>query len=388
MFGIDQLINNQSRLHHKRVGLVTNDAATTSYLQPSRKALLDAGVNLKCLFSPEHGLQTIGADGVAMPHATDYLTGLPVYSLYGNNLAPSVDLLTQVDVLLFDLPDIGSRFYTYIWTLSHVLEACAKATIPLLVLDRPNPISGDLRLAEGPMLDEIQLSSFIGRWRIPIRHSLTLGELARYWQMSRQIDVDLSIIKLVGWQRNQYFQETGLPFVPTSPAITTVETTLLYPALCFLEGTNLSEGRGTAYPFRICGAPWVNGVALATGFNALQCPGVTARSLFFTPLEATFAHQHCQGIMLHITDYATFRPVKTGLLLIHLLRTYYPAEFAWSPYPTHVNETGANHFDLLTGDRSVRHLLVSEAERFAQDLDSLLIADTWQEDVRSILLYH
>ena len=237
------------------------------------------------------------------------------------------------------------------------------------------------------MLNESQLSSFIGRWAIPIRHSLTIGELARYWQLTRNINVDLQIVKVLGWQRRQFFHETGLPFVPTSPAITTAETTLLYPALCFLEGTNLTEGRGTAYPFRICGAPWINGVNLAEMFNTLQLPGILARAIFFTPLEGKFAHQHCQGIMLHVTDYYAFRPIVTGLRLIHLLKENYPAYFSWNPYPTHVNQTGANHFDLLTGDIHLRHLLESAPMSLASELGQLLTVEGWEEKVRPALLY-
>lgn len=386
-FGIDNLLANSAPLRQKRLGLVTNDAATTNQLLPTRKALLNQGLDLQLLFSPEHGLQAIGTDGEAMPHTTDYLTGLPVYSLYGDNLAPTIDLLKQLDLLLFDLPDVGSRFYTYIWTLSYALEACSNASIPLVVLDRPNPISGNLHLAEGPMLNEARLSSFVGRWAIPVRHSLTIGEIARYWQLTRNLTIDLQIIPVSGWQRQQFIHETGLPFIPTSPAITTAETTLLYPALCFLEGTNVSEGRGTAYPFRICGSPWADGVNLAAMFNALQLPGVLARTIFFTPLEGKFAHQQCQGIMLHITDYRAFRPVVTGLLLIHLLKEIYPAQFAWNPYPTHVNQTGANHFDLLTGDVRVRHLIESTPSLSADSLNQLITAKDWAEKVAPALRY-
>lgn len=387
MFGIDNLLCNPVPFRRKRLGLVTNDAATTAQLQPVRKALLEAGLAIQLLFSPEHGLQTIGTDGQAMPHTNDYLTGLPVYSLYGNNLAPTVDVLKQLDMLLFDLPDVGSRFYTYIWTLSYALEACARAQIPLVILDRPNPLSGDLTLAEGPMLNETHLSSFIGRWPIPVRHSLTVGELARYWQQTRSINTDIQVVLSEGWRRNQFIYATTQPFVPTSPAITTAETAILYPALCFLEATNLSEGRGTAYPFRVCGAPWINGPELAATFATLGIPGVLARNVFFTPLETKFAHQLCQGIMLHVTDFTAFRPVKTGLLLIHLLRQLYPARFAWNPYPTHVNSTGANHFDLLVGSLDVREMLESEPKEIEQELDKLLRIPDWPKAVEKALLY-
>lgn len=377
MFGIDVFLRGHTCLKTRRIGLITNDAVTTTALIPVRQALLEAGFRVEVLFSPEHGLQTTGTDGEAQPHTTDYLTGLPVYSLYGPGLGPPEDLLHQLDLLLFDLPDIGSRFYTYIWTLSYTLEACARTRTPLWVLDRPNPLSGRLSLAEGPMLDEAHLSSFIGRWAIPVRHSMTVGELAVYWQQHRNIDVDLTVVKAEGWPREAFFYDLGVPFVPTSPAIPTAGTMFTYQALCFLEGTNLSEGRGTAYPFRVCGAPWVDGVRLARAFNQLELAGIRARALFFTPLDGKFTRQLCQGIMLHVTDYATFRPVQTGLSLIYLLRTMYPAQFAWAPYPTHVNLTGANHFDLLTGQAGVRQHLEQSPDTFLAALPALLAVPEW-----------
>ncbi|OIN56067.1 exo-beta-N-acetylmuramidase NamZ family protein [Arsenicibacter rosenii] len=377
MFGIDAFLRNNHHLKTRRLGLITNDAVATRELVPVRQALLRAAFRLEVLFAPEHGLQAVGIDGEAQPHTTDYLTGLPVYSLYGPGLGPPEAILSQLDLLLFDLPDIGSRFYTYIWTLSHTLEACARTKTPLWVLDRPNPLSGRLSLAEGPMLDETQLSSFIGRWPIPIRHSLTAGELATYWKAQRPIDVDLTVVSPEGWLRETFFHQWGVPFIPTSPAIPTAETMFTYQALCFLEGTNLSEGRGTVYPFRVCGAPWINGVRLAHAFNALSLAGVRARNVFFTPLEGKFTRQLCQGIMLHVTNFATFRPVLTGLSLIYLLRTQYPEQFAWAPYPTHVNLTGANHFDLLTGQASVRQHLEQSPETFLAALPTMLAVPEW-----------
>ena len=197
-FGIDQVLTQHlESLQHCRVGLVTNNAATTNTLLPSRQALQAAGIQLTALFSPEHGLAGHHADGAAVAHERDPLTGAPVYSLYGETLRPTAEMLADVDLLLFDIPDIGLRFYTYIWTLSHVMEACAEFSVPLWVLDRPNPLGGELDMAEGPMLDEAQVSSFVGRWAIPVRHSLTAGELAQLWNQERSM---VWILQLSLWQ--------------------------------------------------------------------------------------------------------------------------------------------------------------------------------------------
>lgn len=254
-FGIDQLLAAPGEWKNGRLGLVTNNAATTSGGEASRTALLRNGFNLTRLFSPEHGLSTKGADGVAQPGEVDPLTDLQVVSLYGDHFRPSMEELADLDLVLFDIPDAGCRFYTYLWTLTHVMEACAAAGKKLIVLDRPNPLSGDLFKAEGPMLDEKNCASFIGRWNIPVRHSCTLGELALYFNATRVSGLDLEIIKVQHWNRQQTVDQSGWFFVPTSPAIRDTATIALYPATCFLEGVNVNEGRGTPDDFNLCGAP-------------------------------------------------------------------------------------------------------------------------------------
>jgi uncharacterized protein YbbC (DUF1343 family) len=388
-YGIDRLLKkNIFFLKNKRWGLVTNDAATTTGLVPVRKALLDAGVNIAVLFSPEHGLGANGVDGAAMPNQKDRLTGLNVISLYGDSLKPPPSVLAGLDGILFDLPEVGLRFYTYIWTLSHIMEACEISKIPLIILDRPNPLSGQLALAEGPMLMEEQLSSFIGRWRMPIRYSLTIGELALFFKQKRQLKgLELTIIPVEGWQRHLFFSQLGLPFVPPSPAISSIETLLTYPALCFLESVNVSEGRGTAFPFRVCGAPWVDSLVLSDAFNQVGFLGVQSRPFSFTPTEGGYKNQRCNGIMLHVTDVQTFRPVSVGFGLIALHKTLFLTDFAWSTYPTHVNKTGKNHFDLLVGDPSVRALLESNPSFFLKKDNTFTEISDWATEVRPFLLY-
>lgn len=386
-FGIDHFLQTKQD-KSKRWGLVTNDAVFTRDFIPVRQALLDKGFQLVRLFSPEHGLQVVGADGALMADQTDALTGLPVFSLYGDNLCPPAEVLQELNGILFDLPDVGVRFYTYIWTLSYVMEACYAARLPLVVLDRPNPLSGKLSLAEGPMLDENEATSFIGRWRIPIRHSLSIGELALFWQKERFGDaLNLKVYTAQNWKREQFFPDLGLPFVPSSPAISSMGTLLTYPALCFLEGLNVSEGRGTAFPFRVCGTPWMDGLMLAKVFNGSGLEGVKARSFSFIPSEGLYKNQACQGIMLHVLDAATFRPVYVGLYLVGLLKNLYPEQLQWANYPTHVNKTGARHFDLLTGTPEVREALEADVDQFFGQIGDWTGVGNWKERTEGALLY-
>lgn len=386
-FGIDQFLKNNRKFDGLRLGLVTNDAATTTDLIPARLAILAAGFDLRVLFSPEHGLAANGPDGHPMPNSTDAWTGLPVVSLYAAEQKMAAALLQNLDAVVFDLPDIGSRFYTYIWTLSHVMEACVVAGVKLIVLDRPNPLGGDLSRCEGPMLTEENLSSFIGRWRMPVRHSLTIGELATYWKSTRCASLNLEIIRMSGWKRSLFFHEIKCPFVPTSPAIPTAETTMTYPILCFLEATNFSEGRGTAYPFRVCGHPGLDGLALSRDFNSMNFKGVRARPTVFTPVEGKLANQICGGIMLHISDFKTVEPVKTGLALIALLKKNYSQQFAWASYPTAANPDGRRHFDLLTGQSKIREAIENDVDFFLKNVSDFVEAEHWQDTVRPFLLY-
>lgn len=391
-FGIDHLLAaNLTSLQGLYIGLVTNDAATTARLPrpvtPTRLALQQAGVKLVKLFAPEHGLGANTADGAVVGHTVDRLTGAPVYSLYGATYRPTPQFLADLDVLLFDIPDIGARFYTYIWTLSHVMEACAAAGLPLWVLDRPNPLSGDLTLAEGPLLDEVNLSTFVGRWSMPIRHSLTVGELARLWNAERQLHLDLTVIRLQGWQRSHFWPATGLPFVPTSPGMPSYEAALVYPGTCLFEGTNLSEGRGTSTPFQLVGAPWFDSIAVADAFNALNLPGVAARGAQFTPAVGKFADQPCQGVMLHTLNPSLIRPVAQGLHLLALIKRFYPREFSWLPYPTAANEPGYGHFDRLIGRLEIRKALDSASFDPISQIPIWTHPHNWAERVAPFLLY-
>lgn len=360
--GLDVLLQEaRPALTRQRVGLVTNASSVTRELRPNVDALRAAGVNLVALFGPEHGFSASAPDAAPVASARDARTGLPIYSLYGDTRQPTRAMLADVDVLLFDLQDVGVRFYTYTATLALTLAACAENHIPLIVLDRPNPING-LTL-EGALLDPA-LQSFVGHGRLPMRYGMTLGELARFYNAELNIGAELQVIALRGWQRAMWYDDTGLHWTAPSPGIPHFATTLVYPGMCLIEGTNLSEGRGTGLPFEIVGAPWLDGHALAEELNAQNIDGARLRPLAFTPTASKHAHQVCYGVQVHVTDRAALRPVTLGLRVLQACRAQNPAQFEFLPSSW---EGRPPHFDLLAGDARARLALESN-----QSLDALL----------------
>lgn len=362
------LAERRDLLSGRRVGLVTHPAAVLRDLTGILDALLAAGLRVTALFGPEHGLDATADDGAAVGDGVDARTGLPVYSLYGPVREPTPEMLAGLDLLLFDMQDAGARFYTYVSTLFYVLRGAARAGLPLIVLDRPNPING-LAL-EGPLL-EPGLESFVGIAPIPIRHGLTMGELARYLNAERGLGAELTIIGMRNWRRHMWFDETGLPWVPTSPAMPHPSTATVYPGTCFVEGTNLSEGRGTATPFEIAGAPWLDGERLARELNQIGLPGVRFRPLCFVPSASKHAGRACGGVQLHVTARDAFCPVATGLHLIAAARAQAPAEFQFLPSSW---EGQPPHFDLLAGTARLREGLES-----GEPVQALV--DGWAVDV-------
>lgn len=387
-FGIDEVLADPKRLGG-RLGLVTNEAARTAQDPQlhTRVALQRAGVSLVRLFAPEHGLGADAADGTAVPHGFDPLTGLSVVSLYGETLSPPPESLADLDAVVFDLPDLGARFYTYIWTLWHVRAACATAGVRLIVLDRPNPLGGDLAAVEGPILDVERYGSFLGRAAIPIRHALTVGELARLWNAEATTPACLEVVPCTGWSRALHWPDTGLPFVPTSPAIRCYEAALLYPGLCFFEATNLSVGRSTPWAFQVVGAPWLDAPALADTFNSLALPGLRAETMSFTPTVPPHAGMPCAGVRLVVTDRRAVRPVRTGLRLLTVVIQTHRAQFAWRDYPTVANPTGAGHFERLVGVGGLRELLETNPPDLARRLEHVTAPGDWSMRVQSALLY-
>ena len=416
-FGVDRVIEQPDRvpssLFSGAWGMVTNDAArrpvpsagaidrnavtdagndADPLAHPdhlSRKALLDAGVPLKQLFAPEHGISAAGADGQAMQDDRDPVTGLPVCSLYGERMRPPAELLDPLDGLLFDIPDIGTRFYTYIWTLSHVMEACADADKPLVVLDRPNPIGGELMAAEGPILDTRNCAGFLGRAPIPVRHSLTIGEFARWLASFWKLDLDLVVVPVKGWKRAMYWPDTHLPFVPTSPAIPSFESALCYPGTALFEATNVSAGRGTLLPFQQIGAPWLRAAEVVAEIaDAVALPGVRFAGNNFRPVEHPWKGEQCRGIRLVVTDRNAFRPVRTGLALLAVIRRLHPDLFSWKTYPTAANPSGEGHFERLIGRNDIRPDLQLAPEDFLQKLPERLETPSWVSETRDFLLYN
>lgn len=340
-------------LRGRRVGLVTHAAAVTPALVSSVDAMLGQKIKLTALFGPEHGFDGAGADATAIDDARDARTGLPVYSLYGAAKAPRAEMLAAVDALVFDMQDIGARFYTFISTLDYVMCAAEKFGKELIVLDRPNPINGVH--IEGPLVDA-GLESFISQLPVPIRHALTTGELAQYIAHHFNRDVALTVIPLRGWKRGMWFDETGLPWIPLSPGMPRLETTIPYTGMCLLEGTNISEGRGTPLPFEICGAPWLDGYALAQALNRLALPGVRFRPHAFTPTDSKQRGIKCGGVQIHVTQRNLFRPVYTGLHVLAACRAQNPERFeflatSWEGAPPHL--------DLLMGTARVREGLLA-----------------------------
>ncbi len=356
-----------------RLGLVSHPAAVLPDLTSSVDALLAAGYRLTALFGPEHGFRGAAADGARVSDSSDPRTGLPIFSLYGANKGPSAQALAQIDALVFDMQDVGVRFYTFLSTLYYLLRAAGRAAKPVIVLDRPNPITGAI-LEGGPI--EPGSESFVGVVNLPIRHGMTLGEMARLLNEEYSLEADLQVVAMQGWQRQMWFDQTGLPWVPTSPAMPHLSTATLYPGMCLLEGTNLSMGRGASLPFEICGAPWLDGYTLAQEMNALDLPGVRFRPTAFTPVGSTHAGYECSGVQVHVTDREALRPVAMTLHLIAAARRQRPERFTWSL-----------HFDLLTGGGKARSALngARPVERLVADWE--LGRAGWLAQREKYLLY-
>lgn len=379
-YGIDVFLNRVPEYKNKRLALVTNNAAITAKGILSRKALLDTGFNLVHLYSPEHGINRAGEDGAAQEDELDEITGLPVTSLYGSRLKPSRQQLQDVDLLLFDIPDIGCRFYTYLWTMTHVMEACEAYHVPLIILDRPNPIGALMEQAEGPMLNETECSSFIGRWAIPLRHSCTLAELARYFASSRTPELDLQVICAENYHRSQTAIH-DFDFVPTSPAMPDVHSAMLYPGTGLLEGINVNEGRGTDKPFRICGAPFIRGEKLQEALVATCPEGVKIESIIYRPTEGLYKDETCEGVRFTVTDADILKPVALGITLIETLFRLYPEQISKRLYPTAVNPSGAGHLDRLLGVPGSFELLKNQTPINTD------VRKIWPEAIKPFLLY-
>jgi uncharacterized protein YbbC (DUF1343 family) len=322
--GIDVLRRqNFAPLAGKNVGLVTNHTGLAIDGASTIDLLFRSGIcKLVALFSPEHGIR--GAMDEKVTSTVDEATGLPVHSLYGATLRPTPEMLRDLDALIFDIQDVGARFYTYSTTMAYCMEEAARTKIPFYILDRPNPIGGSS--VEGPMLDADK-TSFVGYMPLPVRHGMTLGELARYINAEKKLGADLRIIQIEGWRRRSYFNDTGLLWVNPSPNMRSLVEAIFYPGVCLLEATNVSVGRGTDTPFEVIGAPWIEPRALAAELKAARVPGVDFVPIYFAPTTSTNRGQKCGGVNLILTDRDKFNSVLNGLTLISVLYKLYPKNF-------------------------------------------------------------
>jgi len=324
-----------TRLRGRRTGALLHAASVDSSLRPTLAVLEDMDarglLKLTALFGPQHGFETTTQDNMIEWQSFRHpRLGIPVHSLYGEHRAPTDETLEGLEVLFIDLFDIGARYYTFIWTMLLCLEAAAHRGITVVVADRPNPINGTT--IEGRPQRDDHLS-FVGLHPLPVRHGKSIGELAELFRRERVPGVDLVVLPVENWNRAHYLDETGLPWVMPSPNMPTPDTAVVYPGMCLLEGTNLSEGRGTTRPFELFGAPWIDGPRLAAALNDRRLPGVHFREAAFEPGFQKYAGQTCRGAQLHVSDRAAFRPLRTGLEILRLVREMYPRDFTWKQPP-------------------------------------------------------
>lgn len=364
--GIEVLLQDHlDLLRGKRIGLVTNPTGVDRGLRSTVDLLArHPELELVALFGPEHGVRGDAQAGEHVGSMRDRATGLPVHSLYGEHREPAPEMLAGIDVLVFDIQDVGARFYTYPYTLAGVMRAARATGIPVVVLDRPNPVGGVE--VEGPVL-ETGHASFVGMFPIPIRHGMTLGELARLFNEAFGIGAELHVVPVRGWIRSQSEPGRILPWVLPSPNMPTPDTALVYPGTALFEGTNLSEGRGTTRPFEIIGAPYVDADALAARMNAIGLPGVRFRPVWFTPTFSKHAGVLSGGVQLHVTDRQAFLPVRTGLALIKATHDLYPDEFRFL-------EGEPVFFDLLAGNGWIREAIL--AGESVENIEA-----RWQEEL-------
>lgn len=365
--GIDVLLADQLPWQPgQRVGLLCNQASVNRSLLHSRILLKQRlKGDLTCLFSPQHGFYAEKQDNmIESADGFDEVTGLPVFSLYGATRRPTREMFSYLDLLVIDITDVGTRVYTFLYTMAYCLEAAAQYNKKVVVLDRPNPIGG--QLVEGNILD-MQFSSFVGRYPLPMRHGLTFGELARYLNQEYGINADLEVVPMAGWKREMYFRDTGLPWVYPSPNMPTPETAMVYPGQVIWEGTAVSEGRGTTLPFELVGAPYWVHQPILTKLNETELPGCYLRPLVFEPTSGKYAGKPCSGFHLHVTDPQVFKPYRTSLALFQAVYLLFPEAFAYKQ-PPYEYEYEKLPMDLILGDRKLRlrleqGILVEELEQ-------------------------
>ena len=365
--GLDILISEKvDELKGRKIGILANHTSLTSDFVHISDALISAGLNVKVMFAPEHGIRgDIGA-GETVTDCIDKRSGVLVRSLYGQHGKADVDL-SDVDVMLVDIQDVGARFYTHIAIIKKIMAACAKSGVPVYVLDRPNPITG--LNPEGPML-ESGCESLVGINGIPIRHSLTVGEIAKLISSKLEPECNLNVIRMENWSRNMWYDFTGIAWVMPSPNIPTIDTAIVYPGTCLLEGTNLSEGRGTTKPFELFGAPWIDTQQLHDKLMSYKLPAVAFREAYFSPSYSKFKEKNCAGLQIHVLDRGGYKPVLTGIAVVCAVFELYPDNFAFIE-----PKNGSKYFfDLLSGGSRIRQMIQEKNTPFQ-------IAASWKDNL-------
>jgi uncharacterized protein YbbC (DUF1343 family) len=369
--GLDQINDYSQLFKNKQIGIITNHTAYNSKGQYITDVFADLEyLKVTALFGPEHGLRGNAAAGDLIDSAEDVNQNIPIYSLYGEIRKPTPKMLNQVDLLVYDIQDIGARYFTYISTMALAMEAAAEQGIPFVVLDRPNPING--QQVEGNILEK-EFSSFVGMYPIPVRHGMTVGELARMFNeegwLTGGVKVELTVIPLKNWKRNLWYDQTGLNYIKPSPNLPTLLSATAYPGTCLLEGSNVSEGRGTPMPFLLFGAPWIESSQLSRLLNELNLAGIKFSDTTFTPVSIPGTAENpkyqdtlCPGIKVRITDREMFIPYRSGIFIVKTIHDLYPDHFGWR----------TRHFDRLCGTDQIRLAIDS-----GTDIESLV--NSWQK---------
>jgi len=368
--GLDILLRKSEHFQNRKIGLIANQSSVTPELNYSWNALRKRGIQLNMIFSPEHGLFATEQDQIAVNYQPEL--GCEIVSLYGDSaesLLPDKALLDNLDLIVFDIQDVGSRYYTYINTLALFMEAVDGMDIEIMVLDRPNPLGGTI--VEGPLLNP-EFRSFVGIFPVPVRHGLTAGELAFFYRDIKKLDVNLCVIKMEGWQRSMLFPETGLPWIPPSPNMPTFATAEVYPGMCLFEGINASEGRGTTTPFQLSGAPFIQPDDLARRCQEYGLEGVLFRPVWFKPTFHKFCGTVIGGLWLQVTDHSRFRSFATGVAMTNALHELYPDELEFLNGVYEFNDR-IPAFDLLAGNSTIRNAILKGC-----DTDHLL--SSWSSD--------
>jgi len=354
--GLEKILTEKNNFSRSmRLGLICNQSSVNHQFQHAADLFFENdNLNLVSLFGPQHGIRGDVQDNmVETSHTIDKLTKLPIYSLYSETRQPTEQMLSSIDALVFDLQDVGGRVYTFIYTMANAMKACAKFGKKMFVLDRPNPIGG--LSVEGNLLEKGH-ESFVGQFPIPMRHGLTVGELAKLFNEEFNIKCELEVITMNNWKREDFYDETDAPWVMPSPNMPTVDTTVVFPSTVYFEGTQVSEGRGTTRPFEIVGAPYIGSKEYADALSKFELPGVIFRPVNFIPTFQKYFKQGCGGIFLHITERDLFEPVITGLAMIKTIFELYPSDFRWKDMP-YEYEFDRNPFDVIAGTTKIREMI-------------------------------